>query len=114
MSEMNEVEVAPQREFKTLDDFISGQNNFWHYFIEYSDLGILHREKIKAYSRFKKQNFDYAVELMRKTTNLYRERQQLPWKDLYQTYQLMSKLVCKSDNHVKREDGSFNDYILCM
>ncbi len=110
---MIEAKIAPQIEFETLDDFIKGQNNFWHYFIEDNELGRLHREKVKAYSRFEEQNPELAQELMQRATRMHKENDELPWEDLYRAYQLMSKLVYEDDRHVRKEDGSLDTGILC-
>jgi hypothetical protein len=110
---MNEPKSVPQMEFKTVADFIKGQNNFWHFFIEDSFLGQLHRSKIEAYTRFEEQNPEFARELMQKATRMDREQSQLPWEDLYRAYQLMSKLVYEEDRYVRRDDGRLDNYILC-
>jgi len=110
---MSEPNIAPQTEYKTLDDFMKGQNNFWHFFIEDSFLGRLHRDKVEAYARFEEQNPDFAKELMQRATRMYRENHQLPWEDLQRAYNLMAKLVHEDDRYVRRDDGSLDTRKLC-
>lgn len=110
---MSEPKIVPQVEFEMLNDFVKGQNNYWHFFIEDSWLGQFHRENVEAYSRFEKQNSEFARDLMQKATRMYKEYRQLPYEDLYRSYQLMSKLVYEDDRYVKKDDGSLDDYKLC-
>ena len=110
---MDKLKIVPQIEFKTLDSFIKGQNNFFHFFIENSDLGQVYRDKVEAYARFKEKNPNFVRELTQRITSTPKEDSQFPWNDLYGAYQSMAKLVHEDDGRVKRNDGSFDNRKLC-
>jgi hypothetical protein len=112
----------PQLSFGTLEEFIGGNNNFWHYFNLESFLGEAYR-KNSVFQRFYKQNQAFADALLEKTTLMYRKNysvpssiipweRTLPWDELYMAYVLMSELVDESDPYSRRENGNLNNRYL--
>lgn len=122
----NSGEDVPMKQFATLEDFINGSNNFMLYFQEDNFLGDRYREK-PVWTRFWCEDRQFARDLMERTTMMMnelfekqktmtiskRDKNALPWEDLYKAYQSMSGLVAKDDPHVRKEDGSFDSYYLC-
>lgn len=134
---MSEQKVVPQKGYETLDDFVNRQNNFWHFFIKDSFMGILFRKE-PVYARLRKRYPVFVRELTEKVTAYSDEesasamallnstearlgipqkmpvlQHEMPYEDLYLAYHLMAELVYADDKGVRREDGSFNDKYLC-
>jgi len=104
------TEKAPQRGFKSLDEFIDGMGNFRYYFHVDSPFII---QKIKrnrpVYQRFKKQHPELDQTLTLKVTeseeSIVKTKRTigLPYEELFEAYQLMSELVFVGDEHTLTE-----------
>lgn len=117
---MTEHQIAPQIEYKTLDDFIEGQNNFHFHFLDDCDTGLLYRTA-PHFKRFQDANPDLekaitkaVVEAVRIARNESRQNliSNLPYDKLYEAYNLMSKLVFTDDTYVMH-NGQPDCFFLC-
>ncbi len=112
---MAKFKIAPQREFKSLDDFIINQNNFHMHFMTHLRGSMDYRAR-DCFRRFKSQ---YS-ELERKTTQIafqtvkgQPKREELPYEQLWEAYKVMSTLVFTRDKYVMRKNKIVDDSYLC-
>lgn len=101
---MTEPKIVPQIEFKTLKDFIERQNNFYAHFLENNPFGEVRRDK-PHFERFQQKHGDLETRLTREVTEARKANEKFSdetWKGLYEAYNLMSELVYKDDEGVRR------------
>ena len=110
---MAEHQVAPIREYETLEDFIRGQNNYYAHFLDDCKWGQLYRER-PYFKRFQEAHPEMEREVTGATVRAVRAepRQKLPYEQLWETYKIMSKLVFVDDKYVMR-DGQPDAWFLC-
>ena len=102
---MAEHQIAPIREYETLEDFSRGQNNFYMYFLDDCGWGRLYR-KTSHFQRFQEQHSEMEQKTRMVTVQAVRAepRQELPYEQLWEAYKIMSKLVFLDDKYVMRDD----------
>ncbi len=107
-------EVAPQIEFKNLDDFIKDQNNYYAHFLDDCEFNQKIHRIMPHFKRFQEAHPEMEREVTYAAVRAYRSesRQRLPHEQLLETYKLMSKLVFVDDKYVMR-DGQPDDWFLC-
>ena len=107
-------QVAPIREFETLEDFTRGQNNFYMHFRDDCYISNEIYRQNPHFQRFQKQHPEMEQETTRATVQAMRTepRQKLPYEQLWDAYKIMSKLVFLDDKYVMR-DGQPDDWFLC-
>jgi len=111
---MVEHQIAPQKEYKTLEDFIREQNNFYLYFLDDCFIGNeVYRAQL-PFKRFQEQNPEMERDVTKATVQSKRskQRQELPYEKLWEAYKIMSKLVYVDDEHVMH-DGQPDSWYLC-
>lgn len=91
-----------QVQFDSLEDFIENSNNYWNWWTEY-DRGI-NKRKDAPFQRFMTRYPRFSKKLIKKIEEESMDRhnelpfeQRLPWKELYASYQRISKLVFEKD-----------------
>lgn len=100
---LSKPKIVPQKEFESLEDFIEGQKNYWGHFLKGNEWGETRRSR-SCFKRFQK----LYSELEEKTTTATVQARtaeppkKLPYKLLFETYELMSKLVFADDEGVKK------------
>lgn len=112
---MVEQRIAPQIEFKSLEDFIRGQNNFFCYFLEDCQSGEVYR-RTAHFQRFQRAHPDLEREVTNETILAARNDpgkkwKRLPYNQLWEAYKIMSKLVFIDDPEVMR-DGQPDEFFL--
>nr|MBI4156750.1 hypothetical protein [Candidatus Woesearchaeota archaeon] len=110
---MAKHQIAPQKEYKTLEDFIRGQNNFYAHFLDDCQWGQVYR-KTPHFKRFQEAHPEMEREVTGATVRAVRAepRQKLPYGQLWETYKIMSKLVFVDDKYVMQDDKPDN-WFLC-
>ncbi|MAG78198.1 hypothetical protein CL616_02410 [archaeon] len=112
---MAQREIAPQREYETLKDFVDGQNNFYVYFREDQWAQRVYRCR-PHFLRFQEANPEIEEELTALTAPAIGSRfvnwDILPYEKLWEAYKIMSKLVYVDDPYVMRE-GQPDAWFLC-
>ena len=97
---MSEPQKVKQPEFKSLEEFITGNNNFYMFFIRQSYGGESRREQ-PVYTRFLEKYPEFAQQVFEKASLAWDERhewyERLPWEDMYEAYKLMAELVFEED-----------------
>ena len=107
-------QVAPIREYKTLEDFIRRQNNFYVHFLDDRRLGNEVYRSTAHFKRFQEQHPEMEREVTKATVQAARAKpiQKLPYEQLWEAYKIMSKLVFLDDEYVMR-DGQPDALFLC-
>jgi len=107
---MKTQQIAPQKEFKSLEEFIKNSNNFYIHFIDYFWMVSECYRKRPAFIRFQEKYPDIEKDLTLKTGSAYKIKKSLgdlPWEQLFDAYKKMSPLVYLDDEYVT----SHPDYI---
>ena len=116
-------EIAPQKEFKSLGDFIRNSNNFYMHFMNDCTFGQLKRKK-PAFTRFQEAHSDLERETTAITILDVRDKdlnkyhgpitKKETWEKLLEAYSLMSQLVYTTDPYVIRvETKKPDEWFLC-
>lgn len=110
--------IIPQVEFKSLEDFISEQNNFWIHFVVLNGDTTNHYRERPCFKRYKKLNPEEERNLTESITqksyseaNLTTETFKDDWKNMWEAYKLMTNLVFKTDRFAMR-DGKADKFYL--
>ena len=102
---MAEHQIAPQKEYTTLEDFTRGQNNFFLHFLDDWPVGNDTYRSKPHFKRFQEQNPEMERDVTRATIQAVRAkpRQELPNEQLWEAYKIMSKLVFVDDPDIMRD-----------
>jgi hypothetical protein len=112
---MIDQRIAPQVEYKTLEEFIERSNNFYLFFLPDCWTAQECYRKKEAFLRFQQSNPEMDKEISGATMHAVRvapEKPDLPWEKLFEAYKKMSQLVFVDDEWVMR-DGKPDDWYLC-
>ena len=107
-------EIAPQIEFKSLDNFVKNQNNFYIYFTDDCEAGKIYR-KFPHFKRFQEAHSELEKKVTTATVDALRSKdkskQKLPYEELWEAYKCMTKYVFIDDKYVV-QDGRLNNRVL--
>lgn len=105
--------IASQIEFKSLEEFIKAQNNYYFHFLGDCEMGLFYREK-PHFKRFQEKHPELEKEMTVATVQAIRAvpKRELPYEQLWKTYNLMSKLVFVDDPHVMKECEPDNRFLV--
>ncbi len=113
------IMLAPQHQYDDLEDFKKRQNNFHAYFdFDSKGMSLLYRRrkvfqrlvalKPDLVSRVANQYYKYRTE-----SAPFSDFSDEMWRNLYEAYQSMSRLVDLNDSYVRRpENGQLDDHFL--
>lgn len=108
---MPEHQIAPQIEFRNLEDFTRRQYNYYAHFLDDCEWGNVYRAQAH-FQRFQEANPEMEREVTLAVVRAVRaENRNLPYEKLWESYKLMSKLVFSDDKYVMR-DGKIDDCFL--
>lgn len=109
---MEQKNIVSLKQFKTLEEFIEAQNNFYLHFCSESIFGSDYRSN-RYFIRFK-EKYPQLEESAKKATldaiNSVQSKE-LPYEILFEAYNLMSLLVYVDDPIIIRE-GRVDEYFL--
>jgi len=111
---MTTQQIAPQKEFKSLEEFIQHSNNFYCHFIDYTPMSNTCYRTREAFIRFQEKYPDFEKDLTAKTVLSFqtkRSLKELPWEELFDAYKKMSQLVYLEDEDVTHRA---KDIDLCL
>lgn len=95
---------VPQKQFKSLEEFIKNQNNFWAHFLKGNPFGEIRRER-QHFILFQAKNPELEKLLSERVTQERSKRTNLSAKTfelLFIAYKEMSDLVFDNDAHALR------------
>lgn len=107
-------EIAPQIEFQSLDDFVNKQNNFYMHFRDNCfESNNIYRLRA-TFKRFQIQNPEMEQDVTKATIQVIKAwpEQRLPYEQLWEAYNLMSKLVFVNDEYVMRGGQPDREYLI--
>jgi len=116
---MTDPKIAPQVEFKSLEDFVRDSNNFFLFFLPDCWASQSSYRTKEAFLRFQKAHPEIDREISQATITAVRDDptksfppKATPWEKLFDAYKTMSQLVFADDRYVMR-DGKLDDWFLC-
>src|SRR3989338_10970113 len=99
---MPQPQIAPQKQFDTLEAFVQGMNNYWAHFFRGNEWAETRRNK-PHFIRFQAQNPEMEQELtdiitpIASTTRKIKEMPLETLERLWESYRIMSQLVYAND-----------------
>lgn len=100
---MTQHQIVPQKQFESLEAFIEGIGNYWAHFYRENTFGES-RRSTPTFRRFQEQYPQMERELTDAVTEArnkpIRTKSDLPLKQLFESYPLMSQFVYSDDPEV--------------